>query len=541
MLKVMIVDDEYYFREALKISIPWNELGFEICGQAKNGKEALEKVPLLNPDIIIVDINMPIMDGLEFARNIMEAGINSKIIILTGYSEFNYAKQAVQLKVNNYILKPVNEEELINSLLKLKKLIENEVNIKIEFDQLKQQVRESLPLLKEKFLNELIQGNLIKKETETLKKMEYLNINISSDYYLVVTIELDYEKNLDWNDEDKQLWKFAVSNITSEILGEQFVFATCYDIEDRICIIICKNAIENNCDFNLLIENRLDQIRSEVFKHLSFTITIGVGSEKKELFDISSSYKESIVALKNKMTIGKNKVIFYSLVSESSIKENLFTVEHRSELLMNMRTDNDNEVQNLISQIFDKMQKDSIHYDLLFVVCIEMISVCLEFIIEVGLSFKDILPDNKLSIIEEIQSKKSIDEMKRWIKEIYTITLETIKQNKSSKASKLIEEVKSYIHDNYHNNELSIDEIAKKLFVNYAHLCFIFKRDVGITINEYLTEFRIKKAKELFDNGNSLILNVASKVGYADANYFGKCFKKHYGLTPSRYLENIRQ
>ena len=108
---------------------------------------------------------------------------------------------------------------------------------------------------------------------------------------------------------------------------------------------------------------------------------------------------------------------------------------------------------------------------------------------------------------------------------------------KSSKASKIIEDVKNYINDNYQNYELNIDEIARNLFINYAHLCFIFKRDTGVTINEYLTEFRIRKAKELVDSGNTLVLDVASKVGYADANYFGKCFKKFYGIPPSIVTE----
>lgn len=541
MLKVLIVDDEFYFREALKISIPWQELGFEICGEAKNGKDALDKAELLKPEIIIVDINMPIMDGLEFVKNIREVNQDSKIIIITGYNEFNYAKQAIQLGVHNYILKPVNEEELKNSLLELKKTIEKEVNIKIEADRLKQQVIDSLPLLKDKFLNELIQGNLIKKENETLKTMEYLDINTSSDYYMVVTVELDYEEKLGWNDEDKQLWKIAVSNILAEILEKQFVFDMCFDIEDRICIILGKNDKEKHCNFDLLLENNLELIRSAVYKYLGFTITIGVGSEKYDLFNISESYKESIVALKNKVTLGKNRVILYSSVAESCIRENLFSVEIRSRLLMNMRIADDKEVQNLIAGIFEKIRSYNINYELLFVVCIEMISLCLEFITEVGLGFNEIFPNNKLNIIEEIQSKSSIDEMEEWIAENYKYTLDAVKRNKSGKASKLIEEVKKYIEDNYQNSDLNIDEIAKNLFVNYAHLCFIFKRDTGTTINEYLTEFRIKKAKELFDSGSALIHNVAVRVGYGDANYFGKCFKKYYGLAPSKYLENILQ
>lgn len=541
MLKVMIIDDEFYFREALKVSIPWNELGFSVCAEAKNGRDALEKAVKHNPDIMIVDINMPIMDGLEFIRNVNERGINSKIIILTGHSEFNYARESVQLGVNNYVLKPVNDEELIQSLIEIKKTIEKEASIKIEVDRLRQQVKDNLPLVKDKLLNELIQGSFIRGKHETMKKMEYLNINICSAYYQVVAIELEYEESNGCNDEDKQLWKFAVSNISSEVLAGQYVFDMCYDAEDRICIIIGMERMENKSDISPLLYKRLEIIGNVVQKHLDLTISIGVGNVKNELFDVHASYKESIVALKDKLTVGKNKIIPYNTVSDSIIKGNLFTGEHRSQLLLNLRTADETEVQNLIRQIFIEMRSENIHHEILFVVCIELVAVCLEYIVEAGLSLKDILPDNQLNIIGELQSKGSIDEIEGWIEEIYRHTMELTKRNRSSKVSKLINEVKNYIRDNYQNNDLSIDEIARKLFVNYSHLCFIFKRDTGVTINEYLTEIRIEKAKELFDKGSILVLDVASKVGYADANYFGKCFKKFYGLAPSKYIENVQQ
>lgn len=541
MYKVMIIDDEFYFREALKVSIPWEELGLEVCGEAKNGKDALEKVADLNPDIMIVDINMPIIDGLEFIQSVKETGIESKFIILTGHSEFNYAKQAVQLGVNNYILKPVNEEELISSLIEIKEIIKRETSIKFEFEGLKQQVRDSLPLLKDKLLNELLQGSLIPKENETLKKMEYLKINIKSDYYLVITIELDCGDDTNWDNEEKQLWKYAVSNISSEILDEKFIFDICYDIDDRICIIVGMDGTQNKGDFLTQLESRLELVRAAICKHLDFTITVGVGSEKAELFDIPVSYRESIIALKHKLTLGKNRIILYSLVAESGIKGTVFSGEYRSQLLMNIRTADEEEVNKLISQVFMRVRGENIHHQILFVVCIEMVAVCMEAMVEMGLRIEDVITKGSFNLVEEIQSKKSIAEMETWIKEIFMHTLETIKKNKISKASRLIEEVKKYISSNYQSSELSIDEIARNLFVNYAHLCFIFKRDAGVTINEYLTEFRIRKAKELFDSGNTLILDVASRVGYADASYFGKCFKKYYGLAPSKFIENIRK
>jgi two-component system response regulator YesN len=275
-----------------------------------------------------------------------------------------------------------------------------------------------------------------------------------------------------------------------------------------------------------------------VFKYLNFSVTIGVGNEKNGLLDMAGSYKESIVALKSKLTIGRNRVITYASVADSEIKVNLLTADHRSRLLMNLRTGDGKEVQKLIERIFREIRAENIRHEILSVLCIEMVSACLEYIVEIGLNFKDILPEHRLNIIEEIQSKKSIDEMEGWVGEIFGHTLETAGRNRSSKTSKLIEEVKKYIKQNYQNDELSIDEIAKSLFVNYSYLSFIFKRDTGTTINEYLTEFRISRAKELFDCGNTLILDVAGRVGYADANYFGKCFKKYYGITPSRYIEN---
>ena len=433
MLKIMIVDDEFYFREAIKISLPWNELGFEICGEAKNGRDALEKVAAIKPEIIIVDINMPIMDGLEFVQHLRETNNDIKIIILTGHSEFNYARQAVKLGVFNYLLKPVDEEELKKTLLDLRNIINKENRIKMEMDRLMQQVRASMPLLKDKFLNELLRGNLSKKDSGTIKRMEYLKINSVSDYYLAVTIEVDTDEDFNWDDEDKQLWKFAVSNIADEILSELFVFDRCYDNDDRICIIIGINENEDREAFLSSLGYKLEWIRAIVAKHMEFSITIGVGEIRNDLFDIAESYKESIVALKNKVTLGKNKVILYSSVAESGIKINLFTVEQRSQLLMSMRIANEKEVDMCITRIFDRMRCENIHYELLFVVCVELISACFEFIIEVGASLEDILPDEQFGIIERLQLKNSINEMEEWVKEIYRHTLEAIKKIKALK------------------------------------------------------------------------------------------------------------
>lgn len=540
MLKILIVDDEFYFREALKVSIPWEEIGFTICGEAKNGRDAVEKVKLLNPDILIVDINMPIMNGLELIQYLNKMGNASKVIILTGHSEFHYAKQAVEIGAHNYILKPVNEEELINALFDIKKIIEKEKKIQNEFESLKRQLKDNASLIKDSFLNELLQGNLNSGENEIINKIDYLNNSIEAEYYVAATIELYREMDKSCNNQYNQVCQYAVPSIINETLPDSFNIDICYDNDDRICLIIGANKITmDKYNFKQLLGSKLECLREAIYKQLKFTATIGVGNIKNTLFDIAESYKESLIAQKSKLTIGRNKVITYSQVLDGEVKANLFTTEHRNRLLINLRIGDEEGVGDIINEIFTQIRNKKIHHEIIFLICIEMVSVCMAFIAEIGLSVKEALDHNHLNFIEEIQSKGSIDEIERWIVEIFQGTLNIAQKDRPSRGTSMVVKVKEHIRENYHNDDLTVDEISKTLFVNYAHLCSVFKRETGTTINKYLTEYRMNKAKELFDSGNMMVLDVAERVGYADANYFGKCFKKHYGLSPSRYIENI--
>lgn len=538
LLKILIVDDEFYFREALKISLPWEKLGFSICGEAKNGKDALEKISILNPDIVLVDINMPIMDGLEFVQCVNEMKLNIKIVILTGYSEFNYAKQAVQLGVNNYLLKPVNEEEMAKTLKQLKKIIESEKDRKIQFDMLKKQVQESLPVLKDKQLNELLLRSSALNMQRIEEKFKYLNINILSEYYQVAVIELDNESDFNWNEEDKQLWRFAVSNIVREIFSEIFNLEVFNDNSEKICVIL--GYVDNYKDkCSLDLDVMFGQLKDIVEKYFTFTITIGVGNVKINLSDISSSYKEAVFALKNNIVFGNNNVIMYSGITDSSLTKNIDTIEYKNQLLMDMRMANTSGVTKILNKMFKEIKERSINHEFLFVICIEVISICFEFIAESGYNLIDILHDNQLNIITKVQTMKNLALLEQYINNIFIDVIKSIEKNKISKARKLIEEIREYINDNYHNEELNIAEISNHFYINYSYLCYLFKREVGNTINEYIIEVRLKKAKVLFDGGNKLVSDVAERVGYSDANYFGKCFKKRYGVSPSKYIENI--
>jgi len=536
MLKILIVDDEFYFRQALKISLPWEDLGFVICGEAKNGIDALEAIERVVPDIALVDINMPVMDGLEFIRTTVEKGYNIKFIILTGYGEFDYAKQAIEMGVQNYILKPINEEDLKNALFRIKCIIENEISITVELDTLKQKVKESVPILKEKFLNDLIQGHSIIRNEDISERLSYLDIKLLSKYYRVAVIEIDKTPEMNWNEYDKQLWKFAVRNITEEIIGGLFNYEMCDDNNGRTCVILgCNEIIDHDqVQIHLLFKS----LKEAVSKFLKFTITIGLGNQYSELQDIHVSYKEAVFALKNKMVIGDNSIIFYNIISDSGLILNPYPVEIKTQLMMSMRMGNIEEICSLINQVFHQSRAKKIYYEVILALSIELIATCIEYLAETGYSCNDIFAD-PIKTIEEAQNKKNVTELEEWVKDIFTRTISFVSNNKLSRPKILVNQIKEFIHANYCKEDFRIEDIANQLYINYGHVCYTFKKEMGMTVIEYLTEVRIRKAKELIDSGVHTVNLVAEKVGYADSNYFGKCFKKYYGVSPKKYIENI--
>ncbi|MDU0202096.1 response regulator [Paenibacillus sp. MAH-36] len=534
MYKVLIVDDEYYFRQALKISLPWSELGFQIAGEAKNGAEALELMTEVEPDVVLVDMNMPIMDGLEFIHKAKEHDQKTKFLVLSGHSEFVYARQAVQLGVFNYVLKPINEEELQSSLLDIKELIRTERLGKLELDDLRKQASEGLSVMKEQVLNGWLQGNGISRSSSEWDPLNDLGIKLEGLHYRVIVVDLDSsdERNLE---EDMRIRKAKLQEIAQNEMQSSFQCVGCHDHDARLVLII-----GSPDGIFIKLETICEQIRLSVEKDLGCTVTIGLGNGCETFESISVSYKEALIALKQRFVWGGNKVFAHALIAETGIKVGLFSVEKRSALLMFMRIGNMSETEEWLSRFFHDIRVQKASMEMLLLAGIEIVSTCLEFLAEASQSSEDVFRNmTHPDLIQHVQRMKTFNELEDWIRAFILKAMDHVHSRKTNRAVKVIEEVKSYISKHYGNEELRIEDIAKNVHMNYNHLCFVFKKETTFTINDYLTEIRIIKAKELFDQGEKVIQNVANRVGYADANYFSKCFKKQMGITPSKYVNQI--
>ena len=533
MLKLMIVDDENLFREALKISLPWKQLGYEVCCEAENGYDALERIAEFKPDVALVDINMPVMDGLELAAEIRENGLDVKVIIISGYGEFTYARQAIEVGVVNYLLKPVDEEELIKALSAIRKAIEKERSTGYEMEGLLRQANAFRPLLKEMLLNDLMQGSRCISGDDLPALGLQLEPDVHSRLFQVAVIELDEKAEYGWNAETRQAWGFAVSDIAAGLLTDCGCrHEISHGYQGRLNVLLFPDAHDQDNQLELI--GAFDRIRLTVSKSLGFTVTTGMGRPYESIGQVSMSYKEALYALNNRLAIEENSVLYYPVAAEYRPGGNIFPIEQKMQLHMCLRIRNFSEAEKIITSVLAEIRQNNPSIEMAKFICSELVSSVLQTAIEAGRAggFFDLC----LTAFQQIQTKTNLNEMETLIMKLLP-QLSGDDPGKSKRMSRIVESAKDYIGQNYSRFDLKIDEIAKHIFVQYGHLCFVFKRETGKTINEYISDFRISKAKELIDGGCLSVSMVAAKVGYADANYFSKCFKKLAGVTPGKYME----
>lgn len=526
MLKVLIVDDEFYFRESLKHMIDWKALGYTICGEASNGQDAINIVKVEKPAVILLDINMPIINGLILAEMIKQLNIQTKIIIITGYNDFEYAKQAIKLNVYQYISKPIDEEELIKCLIEINNIKTLETSHFEELENLKNEA-------KIKYYHQILQENMSFSEVQNKQNFEQLQSQIFGTNYQVALISFHKRVSSKWHDQDINLWYFAILNILGEI---ELPFTHVeFTHEEAEYIIMFIGA---DCDENKCIQS-LKRVMTTIENLLKLKITISLGSPHKKMNELNVSYERAVMGMRSRILLGGNPFISCDDISNVKRNDNCYSIEDRRLLLMFMQSNNMHQVEQTISKVFLLMQEKKICYDLYMGTCSEIFSTCMEYLSKNNLSAELDGFHDRSKFLREISGVETLEQVKKTIFDLLNEAVQTVQSHIENQYSELVQTILIYIHENFRHQNLSINRISDYLFVNYGHLCRVFKREIGVTVNEYITNYRTEQAKMLFQQGNKVIFYVSENVGYSDANYFSKCFKKATGFTPSDYIESI--
>lgn len=536
MYKLFIVDDEQHTRLGLRDYFNWKKYGIEVVGEAEDGDIALEMISGFKPDIIITDVRMPIMDGITMSLKIRERFENIKIIFLSGYDDVEYLKSALKVDAIDYIFKPVNFNELgmvVEKVINIIGVEEKQKHLMYEMDS---KIKEGLPLVRDNFFLSLIRDRI--DETKDInEKINLLGIDwLKKGTFIIFSLIIDncYELFKNMHEKDKQLHSFAIINICEELLhgyGKGAIFQN--EDYEYVGIVSLKSYAEFERAYDLV-----NIIKEQINKLLKLSVTIGMGNIVNSPKEIYKSYKQSTQALEMRFFIGKNKIIDIESDNNNNKIVYKFDSIETDKLISVLKFGHEANVLSTIDNIFDDMYK-SIHQGIRHCqrICFQLILIPSRSLMELEMNINEI-EYSENDLYEKIFNTETIEDMKALIIDYYKFVNKIIEYKRNKKHSSVVEQIKNIINENFSKN-ITVNDIANEVYLTSTYICTVFKQEVGETINDYITKIRINKAKELLKDRKHKLYNISYAVGYSDPSYFTKLFKKHTGLSPRNYRENV--
>lgn len=537
MIKVFLVEDEVVVREGIRKTLNWEENDFKFCGEASDGELAYPLIQKYKPDIVITDIRMPFMDGLELSRLIKKEMPWIKIIILSGYGEFEYAKEAINIGVTEYLLKPISGTELMNCLLKVKENIINERKEKANIEQFKKEMKEYEEDEKRRIFYDLV--NNMQPLSNILERAKELNLELSAIVYNIILFTVDHIR--EYNHESME-----IENINREL---KQLFQSDNDIiifdlfMDGMALLLKGNSPE---DLRKKQEYYISRIKETMNAHRGISYFGGIGVPVGRLGELNRCYHEASRAFSYRYIWEENLILDSGAISETReyLKQtnrlnmdNIVKLDKRKVekfLKMGSKEDVGNFVDEYLRSIGDENRNSVLFRQY---VVIDMYSIVAGFCEEIGV--KDYEPENPLhndSEFNQIISK--FEYTKDYIKRIFENAIEVRDKITTSKYNDIISKAKIYIQENFCREDLSLNQVAASVYVTPSHFSSVFSQKTGQTFIKYLTDLRMNKAKELLKYTDMKTSEIGYAVGYKDPHYFSYLFKKTFNCSPKQYRHN---
>lgn len=525
--KVLLIDDEAEIREGMAARIPWEELGLKICGTAENGLEALELAEKKHPDIIITDIQMPFMDGLTFIQKAQKMLPLSKFIVFSGYERFEYAQKAVSLHVTEYLLKPFSAQDLVEVLIHTKNEMHQEKQQRRNLEVLQQQFQENLPLLRQNFLLSCMSG--IVTEESIIQQSASFHLK-AKESYSVLLFDTGSLKNSTHFKGQEALYmmsikQFVIDNLSPLVENETFVFG-----EYVVSLLIPQKAF----DVDHLMKH-VNEICREVSRENGEMVVAGMSQIVSELAQLPVAYEQAQDALAYSYRLDRQEWFATYIKDVVQPKSLLILTEKEERQLTNLlKLGSTDDLEQMITAIFDKIKHQHLSFQNYRVYLIEHLTLLLRVVTAYGFDPQQVFQEDVMKKIE-ILDKLSLEEMLSWFLQKSIQLNQEIQMTNIDSGKAAINKAKWLVKEQYQNPDLSIEDISKELFLSSAYFSSIFKKETGQSFVSYLTQERLKQAAHLLETTSDKSYMIAEKVGYSEPNYFSYVFKKHYGLSPSKY------
>lgn len=541
MLKIFLAEDEVVVRETIKRMIPWEELGFELVGEAADGEMALPLLIRQQPDLLITDIKMPFMDGLTLARLAKKEIPGLKVVILSGYDDFNYAKQAIGIGVEDYLLKPITKNALIERLSEIRSRYEHEKTQKEYYEKFQREMQAYEKNSSRDFFEALVGGSM--DMMEVYKRAEKLGLDIVAEAYNVLIFTMNCDEDFSgqrdeyssWEAESLELLENFFAGHSSAMLFRSNIFSYGVLLKGQ------REAIEENTracvDEIRKILSRQDG-RREWF--------LAVGQSVERLSQIQKSYHTASRAFSQRYLYDEN-ILYYDEMEtmehpggQAETEDNAYLqkvdVNALNPAILQKFLSNglQEETENFVKDYFYAIGQEPME-SLVFrnYVILNVRFSVISFIKGLGCDTNEMESADTEEVIAE--SGKNMESAIAYAKKMISQAIEIRDQNSGNKNRSILKTAVDFIDSHYMDEEISLNTVANVANVSSNHFSALFSQNMGQTFIEYLTTLRMNKAKELLRCTGMRSSEIAGEIGYKDAHYFSYLFKKTQGMTPSDY------
>ncbi|OXM86188.1 helix-turn-helix domain-containing protein [Paenibacillus rigui] len=535
MYKMILIDDEDEVREGIKRKTDWHACGFDLIGDFDNGRDALDAMETLAPDAVITDICMPFMDGLELAGHIAERYPDVLVVIVTGYEQFEYAKQAIRLKVHDYLLKPINSEEFNGFLHRMKLELDEKRRQKEDLTLLRHQLNQSLPLLRERFLERLVTSSMKPEERE--RKFQFFQLRLSGSHYLALVAEVDdfTREGIELTEgTDAELLRFAAFNIIQEIFEQDHQGLVFRTRDDKFAIVFSGEPESLETRAQLLAE----QAKYSTAKYLNLSVTLGIGTLTSSLEQISTSFQKALSALDYRFLLGRNQIISINDMEFGKVMDHAGYLEWEKQVLSAVKSGKSRQVTHVLEGWMEELKGSSCSVEQCLGWFHRLLVSLGNLVQEMGFDSAELLGPHPVS---RLSGMKTLDEVKRWLETTCHCMLVSFSEKREHVAESQIRKAIAFIHENYPDEQLSLPQVCQHIYMSISYFSAMFKQHTGVTFIEYVTRYRMGKAKELLAVTQYKTYDVAARVGYGDPQYFSIIFKRHTGMTPKEYRMTARE
>ena len=534
-IKVFLVEDEMVIRRGIKNSIDWEKEGYIFCGEASDGELAYPMIIKEKPDILITDIRMPFMDGLELCKLVKKELPNIKILILSGYDEFDYAKEAIRLGVTEYLLKPISSGKLLEALNGVSESIRREKEDKDRGRKYMEEMRENTEHEKQKFFEQMIAGNLSMADAlETGKKYE---MNLSAGMYNLLLFRFTLGKE---NRKSRELLgeaEYAIEKLTERL---EYVFEFQRGVEGWAFLLMADN--EEQMSERV---KELSKDLEEIMKNYS-TIAYfgGIGQPVARLRELEESFREAERALAARFTMELNRIIS---VEDIRMAQNVDTLDDieitsfgeiektRTMLEKFLNNGAEDEIDEFVDVYINELPEENLKSVLMrqYIIMdayIVMMSFC-----EKIEGIEGEMQAQSEELKNSMKTIQTLEEIKNYIRMLLKKIIGVRDTISGRRYSDIIEIAKDQIRKTYMSDEISLNTIAAEVGMSPSYFSSIFSKEMGKTFVEYLTEIRMDRAKELLMCSSMKTLEIGYEVGYKDPHYFSYIFKKTQNCTPKEF------